>query len=106
MLRQTRDPRGVFSGKIEDPFTYFQGDITIEEVTIKSVGIRKKGFIGSLDDRFPSLKIKFDEFVDQKPIADVDVLTLNNNKQDSSLVSQTLAYELFNAAGVHAPRCT
>lgn len=106
LCQQSRDPRGVFSGKIEDPFTYFRGDITINGETIKSVGIRKKGFIGSLDDRFPSLKIKFDEFVDQKPIADLEGLTLNNNKQDTGLVSQTLAYELFNAAGVKAPRCT
>lgn len=106
LCQQSRNPRGVFSGKIEDPFTYFRGDITIDGVLIKSVGIRKKGFIGSLDDRFPSLKIKFDEFVDQKPITDLEGLTLNNNKQDTGLVSQTLAYELFNAAGVKAPRCT
>lgn len=106
LCSQSRDPRGVFSGKIEDPFTYFRGDVTIDGVTIQSVGIRKKGFIGSLDDRFPSLKVKFNEYVDQKPVADVEVLTLNNNKQDIGLVSQTLAYEVFNAAGVVAPRCT
>ncbi len=106
LCQQTRDARGIFSGRIDDPFTYFRGDITIEGVTIKSVGIRKKGFLGSLDDRYPSLKIKFDEYEDQKPIADLEGLTLNNNKQDTGLVSQTLAYELFNAAGVKAPRCT
>lgn len=106
LLRQSRDPQSVFAGKLEEPFTYFQGDITIEGVAIQSVGIRKKGFMGSLDDHFPSLKIKFDEFVAQTPIADLEGLTLNNNKQDSSLVSQTLAYEAFNAAGVSAPRCT
>lgn len=105
LCSQSRDPRGVFSGKIDDPFTYFRGDVTINGVTIKSVGIRKKGFIGSLDDHFPSLKVKFSEFEDQQPIADVEVLTLNNNKQDAGLVSQTLAYEMFNAAGVKAPRC-
>ena len=106
LCAQSRDPRGVFSGKIEDPFSYFRGDITIDGVTIRSVGIRKKGFIGSLDDHFPSLKIKFDEYEKQKPIGDLEGLTLNNNKQDNSLCSQTLAYQLFNAAGVAAPRCT
>lgn len=106
LCEQTRDPRGVFSGRIDDPFTYFQGNINIDGVQMNSVGIRKKGFIGSLDDQFPSLKIKFDEFVDQQPIEGLDGLTLNNNKQDMALVSQTLAYELFNAAGVTAPRCT
>ncbi len=106
LCNQNRDPRGVFAGKIEDPFSYFKGDITIAGVKIEGVGIRKKGFIGSLDNRHPSLKIKFDEFVDQQPIADLEGLTLNNNKQDMSLLSQTLAYELFKSAGVHAPRCT
>ncbi len=102
----SRDPRGVFSGKIDDPFTYFEGNISINGTTIKSVGIRKKGFIGSLDNEYPSLKIKFNEFVDQKPLRDLEGLTLNNNKQDTSLVSQTLAYETFNAAAVVAPRCS
>jgi spore coat protein CotH len=106
LCAQTRDPRGVFSGRIDEPFTYFEGKITIDGVQIDAVGLRKKGFIGSLDDQFPSLRIKFDEFVDQQPIAGVDGLTLNNNKQDLALVSQTLAYELFNAAGVTASRCT
>ncbi len=106
LCRQSRDPRGVFSGKIDDPFTYFEGNISINGTTIKSVGIRKKGFIGSLDNEYPSLKIKFNEFVDQKPLRDLEGLTLNNNKQDTSLVSQTLAYETFNAAGVVAPRCS
>jgi hypothetical protein len=42
--------------------------------------------------------------VHQNPVEGIDVLTLNNNKQDPALVSQYLAYRLFNAAGVHAPR--
>ncbi len=57
LCEQTRDPGKVFAGKIEDPFTYFKADITIDGTQIKSVGVRKKGFIGSLDDHFPSLKV-------------------------------------------------
>jgi spore coat protein CotH len=106
LCQQNRDPGKVFQGVIEDPFTYFKGDITIDGVTAKSVGIRKKGFIGSLDNQFPSLKIKFDEYDGESPIKGLDGLTLNNNKQDTSLVSQFLAYRLFNAAGVRAPRCS
>ncbi len=105
LCKQTRDIRRAFTGGIsEDPFTYFKGNITIDGVKIESVGIRKKGFIGSLDDRFPSLKVKFDQYEKQRPVAGIDVLTLNNNKQDPALVSQFLTYHLFNAAGVHAPR--
>lgn len=106
LCKQNRDPGKVFQGVIENPFTYFKGDITIDGVTIKSVGIRKKGFIGSLDNRFPSLKISFDEYEKQEPIKGLQALTLNNNKQDSALVSQYLSYQLFNAAGVKAPRCS
>jgi spore coat protein CotH len=104
LCQQTRDIRTAFSGSLENPFTYFKGNITIDGVKIESVAIRKKGFIGSLDNQFPSLKVKFDEYVDQKPVAGIDVLTLNNNKQDPGQVSQFLTYRLFNAAGVHAPR--
>lgn len=106
LCQQNRDPGKVFQGIIEDPFTYFKGDIVIDGVTTAGVGIRKKGFIGSLDNQFPSLKINFSEFGAKSPIDGIDSLTLNNNKQDSSLVSQFLSYQLFNAAGVHAPRCS
>jgi spore coat protein CotH len=104
LCQQNRDIRAAFSGSSENPFTYFTGNVTIDGVKIESVGVRKKGFIGSLDNNFPSLKVKFDEYVNQSPVKGIDVLTLNNNKQDPSLVSQFLAYRLFNAAGVHAPR--
>lgn len=90
----------------DKPFDYFQADVTINGVAIKSVGVRKKGFFGSLDARRPSLKIKFDEYVEQRPVAGVSRLTLNNNKQDASVLSQLLAYQVFNDAGVPAPRCS
>jgi spore coat protein CotH len=105
LCQQTRDIRMAFSGQSEDPFTYFKGNVTIDGRKIEGVGIRKKGFIGSLDEHWPSLKVKFDEYIDQSPVPGIDVLTLNNNKQDPSLVSQFLTYHVFNAAGVHAPRC-
>ena len=87
------------------PFTYFKANVTIDGHLIESVGIRKKGFVGSLDQSYPSLKIKFDEYVDQDPIEGLGRLTLNNNKQDSSLISQFLAYRLFSQAELPAPRC-
>jgi spore coat protein CotH len=105
LCRQTRDIGAVFSGgSVQSPFTYFKGNVSINGVRIEAVGIRKKGFIGSLDEERPSLKIKFDEYVDQDPVEGLGLMTLNNNKQDESQVSQFLAYKVFNAAGVHAPR--
>jgi spore coat protein H len=85
-------------------FNLYKADITIDGNTISSVGIRTKGFIGSLNPERPSLKVKFDEYVDQSPVEGLDRLTLNNNVQDESLASQYLTYKLFNKAGVPAPR--
>ena len=84
--------------------TCTRADITIDGKVIPSVGIRTKGFIGSLNPERPSLKVKFDEYLDQSPIEGLDRLTLNNNVQDESLASQYLTYKLFNKVGVPAPR--
>ncbi len=86
-------------------FTYVKGDVTIDGVLIENVGIRKKGFIGSLSAERPSLKIKFSEYFDQSPVNGLDRLTLNNNKQDDGRVCQYLSYKLFRESGTHAPRC-
>ena len=88
------------------PFSYFRGDITVNGTKLSSVGIRKKGFIGSLDNVRPSLKIKLNHFDDgTRTLEGMDRLTLNNNRQDRSLASQYLSYHLFHQAGVPAPRC-
>ncbi|MDB4589714.1 CotH kinase family protein [bacterium] len=90
----------------EKPFTYMKGHITIDGVRIENVGIRKKGFIGSLDSTRPSLKVKFNEYrKKQHPIDDLDRLTLNNNKQDTAHLSQYLGYQLFQESKTPAPRC-
>ena len=89
----------------ESPFKYVKGDITIDGKRIQNVGIRKKGFLGSLDENRPSLKIRFDKYQDQRPFGPLTRLTLNNNKQDDSKLSQYLSYKLFAESGVPAPRC-
>ena len=89
----------------EKPFTYVPANIILNGQRIEQVGIRKKGFLGSLSEDRPSLKIKFSEFRKQSPIEGLSRLTLNNNKQDPSRLNQYLSYRLFNEAGVIAPRC-
>ena len=91
-------------GSIGKRFNLYKADISVDGNKIKSVGIRTKGFIGSLNPERPSLKIKFNEYVDQSPVQGLDRLTLNNNVQDVSLASQFLTYKLFNKAGIPAPR--
>lgn len=107
LCREMPDGGSVFGGISSangNSYTYFRADIWVDGTKIESVGIRKKGFFGSNDGRRPSLKVKFDEFVEQSPIKGLNRLTLNNNKQDRALVSQMLTYQLFRDAGVVAPR--
>ena len=69
------------------------------------VGIRKKGFIGSQSHTRPSLKIRLNHVDKAAEIEGLTNLTLNNNKQDTSQMSQFMGYALFNAIGSPAPRC-
>ena len=105
--KQSRDFLGSLSAEepAETPFEYVKADVTIDGLEIKQVGIRKKGFLGSLDEGRPSLKIRFNRYRDQSPFGALDRITLNNNKQDPSRLNQYLSYKLFAEAGVPAPRC-
>jgi hypothetical protein len=86
-------------------FTYFSATVTIEGETFSDVGVRKKGFLGSLNSDKPSLKLKMHEFVPGQTMSGLKRFTLNNSVQDPSFVNQCLGYNLFRAAGVPAPRC-
>jgi hypothetical protein len=88
-----------------DAYTYFPATITIDGVTTEQVGVRKKGNLGSLSTTRPGLKVKAAEYVAGQRLAGQKQLTLNNNKQDDTLISQCLGYGLFRAAGLPAPRC-
>ena len=86
-------------------YTYVSASITIDGVATANVGLRKKGNLGSLSTARPGLRVKANEYVMGQRIAGLKVLTLNNNHQDDSLISQCLGYGLFRRAGVPAPRC-
>lgn len=96
---------GCMTGPSPDVFTWFMADTTIDGHPITRIGVRKKGFLGSLDSERPGLRLELDEFVDGQKLDGLERLTLNNGKQDLSRVRQCLAYDLFRQAGVPAPRC-
>jgi len=89
----------------ESPYDWFSSEVTIDGESFENVGVRKKGFFGSVDDDKPSLKIRFDKYVEDQEFLTADRLTLNNSIQDESYVRQCLTYELFRAAGLPASRC-
>jgi spore coat protein CotH len=92
-------------GPVESPYEYVKADITIDGVKFEDVGLRKKGFIGSQSTSRPSFKIKLDYKSKKKRVGGLSTLTLNNNQQDTSLLSQYMGYSFFRDAGLPAPRC-
>ena len=92
-------------GPLDHPYTYVEASVSIDGVVFPKVGLRKKGFIGSQSRTRPSLKIKLNHIDKEGGIEGLTNLTLNNNKQDISQVSQFMGYALFNASGSPAPRC-
>lgn len=90
----------------DDIFTWFEATVTVDGETHTQVGIRKKGFLGSLSKVKPALKVRFDKFVDGQVLGGaMKRLTLNNAQQDPSLINTCMAYHIFASAGLPAPRC-
>lgn len=92
-------------GPPANPFTYFPATVTVDGVTLDNVGVRKKGFFGSLSADKPALKVKFHEYVEGQSHLDMVRMTLNNVRQDASYMNTCMSYLVFEAAGVPAPRC-
>ena len=88
------------SGPAPRPYTYFDARVTIDGQVFEGSRVRKKGFLGSVNSRRPSLKV-----VLGGEWRGISRLTLNNNQQDPSNLHQCLAYRVFRDAGVPAPRC-
>ena len=87
-------------------YTWFSGTVTVDGETHGNVGVRKKGFLGSQSDTKPSLKLRFDKYVEDQSLGGViERMTLNNSIQDASMVNTCLAYQIFAAAGSPSPRC-
>ena len=90
----------------DEIFTWFEATVTVDGETRTQVGVRKKGFLGSLSEGKPALKVRFDKFVDGQLLGGaVKRLTLNNARQDPSLLNTCMAYHVFASAGLPAPRC-
>ena len=96
-----------------EPDEYQKGtfELTVEGVPkgtlLNDVGVRLKGGTGSarpIKTGKSGLKVRFDEFVKDQLFFGLKRLTLNNMIQDSSMVHETLGYELFRALDLPASR--
>lgn len=89
----------------ESPFNYYPASVVVDGVRVERAAVRKKGFLGSLSTAKPSLKVSFDELVPEQELFGLDALTLNNGRQDPSLIKPCIGYALFRSFGLPAPRC-
>ena len=97
---------GCLAQPFADIYSWFSAQVTVDGETHADVGVRKKGFIGSLNTDKPSLKLRFDKYVDGQFLGGaMERMTLNNSIQDASLINTCLAYQIFADAGLPAPRC-
>ncbi|WP_437636548.1 CotH kinase family protein [Sorangium sp. So ce854] len=92
------------------PDEYVPGQLQVtldgELIELSDVGVRLKGEHGSFRtlDQKAAFLLKFDEFTDDQTLLGVEKLALNNMVQDRSMLHERLAYALFRAMDVPAPR--
>lgn len=97
---------GRRGGPFTSPYTWFPATVTVDGETHEQVGVRKKGFLGSLSTDKPGLKLRFDKFVKGQALGGVlERMTLNNSVQDHSHIAQCMTYHVFTRAGLPASRC-
>ena len=69
LRRQTRTvfdvlmPPACMSAPFARPFTYFPATVTVDGRTLRNVGVRKKGFLGSLSEEKPALKLRLNKYL-------------------------------------------
>lgn len=88
------------------PYDHVPGTLRYRDQTLEAIGVRLKGEASfrEIDDK-PAFRLKLDEFVSGQRLFGLKRLTLNNDVQDPSSLSQSLVYRLFRSAGMPAPRC-
>lgn len=92
------------------PYEYVPGQLRVtldgEQIELSDVGVRLKGQRGSFRtlDQKAAFLLKLDEFTDDQTLLGVEKLALNNMVQDRSMLHERLAYALFRAMDVPAPR--
>ncbi len=89
-----------------DPWTWVEGAATIDGSHYASVGVRLRGKYGAFRtiDQKPKLKIDFNRYVEGQRHLDLESMSLNNTVVDCSYLKETVAAEVYAAAGVIASR--
>ncbi len=83
------------------PGTLRYGDEVVSEIGVR---IKGEGSWRSLDEK-TAFKLKFDKFVPQQAFRGLRRMSFNNMVEDPSFIAERLAYHVFRAADLPAPRC-
>jgi hypothetical protein len=84
------------------------GTVREGDTVYTNVAIHLKGAAGSFQslDKKPALTLNFDKYAKGQRFHGLEKIHLNNSVQDQTYVCEQLAREMFNAAGIPAPRAT
>ncbi len=86
---------------------YVRATVSEGDLVLRNVGVRLKGHSTfQTIDKKPALSLKFNEFVTGQEFHGLSKIALNNSAQDTSLVRELLAAELYRDAGIPACRVT
>lgn len=87
-----------------DHYNWYSANMRIDGQQMDQVGIRKKGFLGSVFSVAPSIKLKTDYFVNGQRFGKSQNITLNNNAEDPTRMRMIYNLKLFEKMNYAAPR--
>lgn len=105
-LEKLRKQQPTFGQQGERPVV--QVTVTDGATVYTNVALHLKGAAGSFRpvDDSPAMTLNFDKFVPGQTFRGLQKLSLNNSVQDPTFLSEQFSREMFNKAGVPAPRAT
>jgi hypothetical protein len=82
---------------------YYAANLTVDGVPVLQAGVRSRG-AGTRDEEKPGLKVEFDKYVPGQEYYGYKSLVIDNLLQDPSMLRERLAFLVFEAMGIAAPR--
>ncbi len=87
-----------------DHYQWYEADMTIDGLSMDHIGIRKKGFLGSIFSNAPSIKLKTNHFDADQSFGKTKNITLNNNAEDPTRLRMIYNLKIFEKMNYPAPR--
>ncbi|MEA1885545.1 MAG: CotH kinase family protein [Thermotogota bacterium] len=90
----------------DNPYNWYPADVEINGIRINHVGMRNRGFMGSLYSSDPRFKLQLDRYIPGQNFFGIKDITVSNSAGDVIRFRTHLIYDLYEAAGYPAPRST